>query len=73
MNKMSYPEQIAFELHDGPPIAWKGILEMMNSNGYKLWKVTNPRFTGSGCGPSCRFPRLSASLRPLAELYFIHT
>lgn len=67
------PDQIMFELHDGPPAAWLGLWRMLHSNGYAMWKATNPRFGGDACGPGCRYPGLSQPKRALAELYFVRT
>jgi hypothetical protein len=68
---MSPPDQLLFELHDGPPVAWRGVLHMLYLHGYRLWKATNPRFTGGGCGRTCRYPGLTAALRPLTEFYLV--
>ena len=67
------PEQLMFELHDGTPAAWRGLLRMLYRRGYTLWRAANPRFGGEECGRGCRMPGMAQSLRALVELYFIRT
>lgn len=64
------PYMLIMELHDGPPIAWGHLIDVLAEHGYSLWRVTNPRF-GKRKQLGYRFPRMPGLLAALAELYFV--
>ena len=61
---------LILELHDGPPMAWGHLVDVLAQYGYSLWRVTNPRF-GKKSKLGYRFPRMPGPLAALAELYFV--
>jgi hypothetical protein len=68
--KHSLPHMLILELHDGPPMAWGHLVDVLAQYGYSLWRVTNPRF-GKKSKLGYRFPRMPGPLAALAELYFV--
>lgn len=64
------PYMLILELHDGPPMAWGHLIDVLAQYGYSLWRITNPRFSKKH-KLGYRFPRMPGPLAALAELYFV--